>query len=85
MSVVGLNSMVKYSPSPLGAPSGFALIGTPSDEGLYLTIYPLSRPYMDTVQCSSMHCIALWNPFFSTGELFITLHYIAIIQKSAVP
>ena len=42
MSVLGLNLgyIVKYTPSPLGVPSG---------EGLYLTVYPLSCPNADNV------------------------------------
>ena len=41
MSVLGLNLgyIVKYTPSPLGVPSG---------EGLYLIVYPSSRPNTDT-------------------------------------
>ena len=47
--MLGLDSgyKVKYSPSrsevPLASPSG-----TPSGEGLYLTVYPSSCPNMDT-------------------------------------
>ena len=53
MSVLGLNSgyTVKYNPLPSGVPSASPW-GTPSGKGLYLTVYPLSRPNTDTVQCS---------------------------------
>ena len=46
MSVLGLDSgyTVKYNPLPSGVPSG-----TPSGKGLYLTIYPSSRPNTDTI------------------------------------
>ena len=50
MSVLGLNSgyTVKYilcfQEFPWALPSG-----TPSGTGLYLTVYPSSRPYTDTV------------------------------------
>ena len=42
MSVLGIDSgyTVKYNPLPSGTPSG---------KGLYLTVYPSSRPNMDTV------------------------------------
>ena len=42
MSVLGLDSgyTVKYTPRPSGTPSG---------KGVYLTVYPLSRPNTDTV------------------------------------
>ena len=48
MSLLGLNSgyTVKYGPLPLGVPSG---------KGLYLTIYPLSRPNTDPFE--KMHLI----------------------------
>ena len=51
MSVLGLGSgyMVKYKPLVSEVPSGFVL-GTPSGKGLYLTVYPLSRPNTDTAQ-----------------------------------
>ena len=35
--------MVKYNPLLSGAPSG-SPSGTPSGKGLYLTVYPSSRP-----------------------------------------
>ena len=46
MSILGLDSgyTVKYNPLPSGVPSG-----TPSGKGLYLTVYPSSRPNTDTV------------------------------------
>ena len=46
VSVLGLNLeyTVKYTPSPSGLRSG-----TPSGEGVYLTVYPSSRPNTDTV------------------------------------
>ena len=46
MSEIGLNLgyTVKYTPLPSGVPSG-----TPFGEGLYLTVYPSSRPNTDTV------------------------------------
>ena len=50
MSVLGLNSgyTVKYTlclqEFPRASPSG-----TPSGKGLYLTVYPSSRPNMDTI------------------------------------
>ena len=45
MSVLGLDSgyKVKYTPSPSGVPSG-----SPSGEGVYLTVYPSSRPNTDS-------------------------------------
>ena len=47
MSVLGLDSRytVKYTPPPSGVPSG-----TPSGGGVYLTVYPSSRPNTDTLQ-----------------------------------
>ena len=46
MSVLGLDSgyTVKYTSPPSGVPSG-----TPSDGGVYLTVYPSSRPNTDTI------------------------------------
>ena len=51
MSVLGLNSgyTVRYNPLPSGVPSGFALGNSFRQLGLYLTVYPLSRPNTDTV------------------------------------
>ena len=51
MSILGLNSgyTVKYTPPPSGVPSG-----TPSDGGVYLTVYPSFRPNTDTV--SGVEC-----------------------------
>ena len=39
--------MVKYNPLPLGGPQVLPS-GTPSDKGLNLTVYPLSRPNTNT-------------------------------------
>ena len=46
MSVLGLNSgyMVEYTPLPSGVPSG-----TPSGGGVYFSVYPSSRPNMNTL------------------------------------
>ena len=63
MSVLGLDSgcTVKYNPLPSGVP-----LGTPSGKGLYLTVYPSSRPNTDTVQefwkqhCD-LGCTSLWG------------------------
>ena len=56
MSVLGINSgyTVKYNPLPADVPLGFVL-GTPSGKGLYLTVYPLSRPNTDTVKSWRSH------------------------------
>ena len=47
MSILGLNLgyTVKYNPSP-----SRVHCETPSSKGLYLTLYPLSCPHMDTVE-----------------------------------
>ena len=47
MSVLGLDLgyTVKYDPLPSRVPSG-----TSSGKGLYLTVYPLSRPNTDRVK-----------------------------------
>ena len=60
MSVLGLNPgyTVKYNPLPSGVPSGMPL-GTPSDKGLYLTVYPSSRPNTDTIY--NCHTVQLSN------------------------
>ena len=52
MSVLGLDSgyTVKYNPLPSGVPSG-----TPSGKGLYLTVYPSSRPNTDTLYTQYCH------------------------------
>ena len=46
MSVLGLDSgyRVKYHHLPSGLSSG-----SPSGKGVYLTVYPLSRPNTDTI------------------------------------
>ena len=50
MSVLGLDSgyTVKYNPLPSEFPWALPS-GTPSGKGLYLTVYPSSRPNTDTV------------------------------------
>ena len=65
MSVLGLDSgyTVKYTPPTLGVPSG-----TPSGGGVYLTIYPSSRPNTDTVY----HSLPLGNP--SGKGVYLTVH-----------
>ena len=57
MSLLGLDSghTVKYNPLPSGVPSGFALpLGTPLGKGLYLTVYPTSRPNTDTISLTHL-------------------------------
>ena len=46
LSIIGFDSgyTVKNTPLPLGTPSG---------EGVYLTVHPSSRPNTDTVYCSA--------------------------------
>ena len=53
MSVLGLDSryMVKYTLSPSGVPSGFALGNSfRPRQGVYLTEYPWSQPNTDTIK-----------------------------------
>ena len=59
MSVLGLNFgyTVKYNPLPSGVPLASPL-GTPSSQGLYLTVYPQSRPNTDTLLHVG-HCYVL--------------------------
>ena len=56
MSVLGLDLgyMVKYNPFPPRVPSGLAL-GNSFRQGLYLTVYPSSRPNTDTVQRDTLY------------------------------
>ena len=49
--------MVKHSHLPLGVP-----LGTPSDYGLYLTVYPLSRPNTDTVYLIEVGEAVVFDP-----------------------
>ena len=50
LSVLGLNSVYKVKYFFLAMPSG-----TPSGKGVYLTVYPLSRPHTDTVYLDWSH------------------------------
>ena len=50
---LGLGYTVKYNPLTSGVPSGLTLTGTSSGKGLYLAVYPSSRPNTDTVQLYS--------------------------------
>ena len=58
MSVLGLD---KYNPCLQEFPRASPL-ETSSDKGLYLTVYPLSRPNTNTVQYSTVQCSFLCTP-----------------------
>ena len=64
LSVFGLNLgyTVKFNPLPSGVPSGFAL-GNSFRQGLYVTVYPLSRPNTDTFSITKKDNIESKFPF----------------------
>ena len=59
LPVLGLDYgyTVKYSPLSSGVPSG---------RGLYLTVYPSSRPNTDTVQCTVYTVVGAGGVVYST-------------------
>ena len=59
MSVLGLDSgyTVKYTPPPSAVPSALPSV-TPEGGGVYLTVYPSSRPNTDTVYYSIVYRIS---------------------------
>ena len=69
MSVLGLDSgyTVKYTPPPSGVPFA-SPSGTPSDRGVYLAIYPSSRPNTDTVYTQLCTGCAEWLNIEGGGE-----------------
>ena len=59
--------------------------GTPSGKGLYLTVYHLSRPNTDTVQCGSVNTRVQWGVLtLEYSAVVLTLEYSVLVVAPVV-